>query len=101
KEFIAEDINWSDFTASQITSSESKEEEAALRLELKGGDYDRYLSVPDSIRNISEKDNVVNQFESVQILIGQNPSYALSEKKVFYETLVRSLKPLIETKTNS
>ncbi|CAG8699001.1 23460_t:CDS:1 [Dentiscutata erythropus] len=102
KEFIVEDINWSNFTASQPTSLESKEEEAAaLRLELKGGDYDRYLSVPASVWDISEKDKVANQFESIQLLIGQNPSYNLSDKKVFYETLARSLKPLTETKKNS
>ncbi|CAG8646669.1 8971_t:CDS:1 [Cetraspora pellucida] len=100
KEFIVEDINWTNFVTSQITSLESKEEEEAFRLELKGGDYDRYLSVPASIQNMREKDNITNQFESIRILIGQNPSYTLSDKKVFYETLARSLKPLIETKTN-
>ncbi|RIB02110.1 hypothetical protein C2G38_2050322 [Gigaspora rosea] len=102
KEFIVEDINWSNFTTLQPITLESKEEEAAaLRLELKGGDYDRYLSVPESVRDISEKDKVANQFESIQLLIGQNPSYTLSDKKVFYETLARSLKHLIETKPNS
>ncbi|CAG8813582.1 13402_t:CDS:2, partial [Racocetra persica] len=77
KEFIVEDINWTNFI-----------------------NYDRYLSVPASIQNVSKKDNVTNQIELMRILIGQNPSYTLSDKKVFYETLARSLKPLMETKTN-
>jgi len=98
-DFVAQDINWSDFVNPNKneldqTSLEIKEEEQeSLRLELEGGDYERYLSFPKSIREKYNLDNDVAT--SLQKVIGQNSSYKLSEKKMLYETLFQNLnKPI-------
>jgi hypothetical protein len=92
-DFVAQDINWSDFINSNTNELnhiifENKEQEA-LQLELEGGDYNRYLSFPKSIQ---EKFNLNNDIaNSIQKTIGQNPSYKLPEKKLIYETLFQNL----------
>ncbi|RIA93547.1 hypothetical protein C1645_819305 [Glomus cerebriforme] len=94
-DFVTQDINWSDFINSntneldQLSSENQEEEKEALRLELEGGDYDRYLSFPKSIQKKFNFDNDIAN--SLKKGIGQNPSYKLSEKKLFYETLFQNL----------
>jgi len=92
-DFVAKDINWSDFINSsqldQPTLENKEEEQEALRLELEGGDYDRYLSLPKTIQEKFNFDN--NLTDSLQKVVGQNPSYKLSEKKLVYETLLQNL----------
>jgi hypothetical protein len=90
-DFVAQDINWSDFINSSANELvlENEEEQEALRLEFEGGDYIRYLSFPKSIQ---EKFNLDNDIaNSLQKIIGQNPSYKLSEKNLIYETLFQNL----------
>ncbi|CAI2165650.1 6371_t:CDS:1 [Funneliformis geosporum] len=95
-DFVVQDINWSNFINSSTnklvpnTLENSQEEQAAKRLELEGGDYDRYLSFPKSMQGNFNLDN--NLSNSLQKVIGQNPSYNLSEKKMFYEALLQNLK---------
>ncbi|CAB4487068.1 hypothetical protein GLOIN_2v1625060 [Rhizophagus irregularis DAOM 181602=DAOM 197198] len=99
-DFVAQDINWSEFINSnaneldQITLENKEEEQKALQLELEGGDYDRYLSIPKSIQEKFNFDNDIAN--SLQIVIGQNPSYKLSEKKLVYETLFQNLNTLTQ-----
>ncbi|GES86789.1 hypothetical protein GLOIN_2v1625060 [Rhizophagus clarus] len=94
-DFVAQDINWSELIDSnaneldQITFVDKEEERKALWLELEGGDYDRYLSFPKSIQEKFNFDNDIAN--SLQKVIGQNPSYKLSEKKLVYETLFQNL----------
>ncbi|CAG8728864.1 9531_t:CDS:2, partial [Funneliformis mosseae] len=95
-DFVVQDINWSDFINSSTnklsvpdTLENSQDEQAALRLELEGGDYDRYLSFPKSMQGKFNLDNDLSN--SLQKVIGQNPSYNLSEKKLFYEALLQNL----------
>jgi hypothetical protein len=94
-DFVAQDINWSEFVNSnaneldQITLENKEEEQRALRLESEGGDYDRYLSFPKSIQEKFNFDNDIAN--SLQKVIGQNPSYKLSEKKLVYDTLFQNL----------
>ncbi len=89
-DFVVREINWSDYVNSDTNkldpnALENKEE----RLESGGGDYDHYISFPKSIQEKFNLDNNISN--SLKKVIGQNPSYKLPEKKLFYETLFQNL----------
>ncbi|CAG8604125.1 16121_t:CDS:1 [Acaulospora morrowiae] len=121
KDFVAEDIDWNDFTTSQINSlndlpKNQKDEEAARIIESREGDYRRYLPVSNYTRTIvhqsegteetimslkNPNDQILDQMDVVKIMIGQNPSYSLSNKLSFYKTLTETLKPLERKKVTT
>jgi hypothetical protein len=87
--FVSKDIDWSSFnTVSHqgviptVTDQEMTEDErVAQRLEIHGGDYDRYLNVQGC--------HISGQFSAqiVERLVGQNATYSLPEKTNFLATL--------------
>ncbi|RHZ68930.1 hypothetical protein Glove_292g52 [Diversispora epigaea] len=92
KDFISEDIDWYDFTISQMKNhslNNQDDDEEVLKLESTGGDYERYVSIPNSI---DEGETIMIQLEGIKNVIGQNSSYKLSDKKLFYETIAKTLK---------
>ncbi|KAG2177370.1 hypothetical protein INT43_008027 [Umbelopsis isabellina] len=87
--FVSKDIDWSSFNTvshqgviTTVTDQEMTEDErVAQRLEIQGGDYDRYLNVQGC--------QSAGQFNAqiVERLVGQNATYSLPEKNSFLATL--------------
>lgn len=92
KDFVSEDIDWYDFTLSQMKDRSlniQDDDEETLKLESMGGDYERYVTVPDSIK---EQEPIMDQLAAIKNIVGQNAAYKLSDKKLFYETIAKTLK---------
>ncbi|KAH8548875.1 hypothetical protein BGW37DRAFT_523064 [Umbelopsis sp. PMI_123] len=87
--FVSKDIDWSSFQAvSHLdaipTSTDqvvTEDERIAQRLEIQGGDYERYLHV----QGLQSSGNL--NAEAVARLVGQNATYSLPEKATFLTTL--------------
>lgn len=87
--FVSKDIDWSSFdtvshpgivsaTADQVVT---EDERVAQRLEIQGGDYERYLHV-QGIQSSGQLNA-----EAIERLVGQNATYSLPEKTTFLATL--------------
>ncbi|KAG2181806.1 hypothetical protein INT44_008621 [Umbelopsis vinacea] len=87
--FVSKDIDWSSFQAvSHVdaipTSTDqvvTEDERIAQRLEIQGGDYERYLNVQGL-----QTSGTLNA-EAIERLVGQNATYSLPEKTTFLATL--------------
>ncbi|CAO3658001.1 unnamed protein product [Umbelopsis ramanniana] len=87
--FVSKDIDWSSFQAvSHVdtipTSTDqvvTEDERIAQRLEIQGGDYERYLNVQGL-----QSSGTLN-VEAIERLVGQNATYSLPEKTTFLATL--------------
>ncbi|GAB5593824.1 hypothetical protein Unana1_08724 [Umbelopsis nana] len=85
--FVSKDIDWSSFdnvshlnpvaTADAVVT---EDERFAQRMEIHGGDYERYLHVQVPLSgNLNA--------EAIERLVGQNATYSLPEKTTFLATL--------------
>nr|CAG8586105.1 3200_t:CDS:2 [Entrophospora candida] len=93
RDFVVEDINWDGYQTitpdfSLMIQKENEliagdADESLELLEIKHGDYTRYLGKTLNSKILSE---------TVSSLIGQNPSYDLKDKQKFYEVLSDKLK---------